>query len=84
MNGLRKKCEKPSIFGHFWPKKQILDSFWPKWAKREFFQKELGTFFTRLQALTNCKVSEKSNERFSRNCVTNGRTNGRMNGQKDG
>ena len=31
------------------------------------------TFFSRLQALTNFKVSEKCNERFSRNCVTDGR-----------
>ena len=62
---------KTSIFGHQFGK------FWPKWAKREFFKKEIGTFFSRLQALTNCKVSEKNNERFSRNCVTNYRMNER-------
>ena len=42
-----------------------------------FFKKALGTFFSRLQALTNCKVSEKSNERFSSNSVTDARTHGR-------
>ena len=67
---------KTSIFGHFGPKWPILDSFWPKWAKREFFQKALGTFFSRLQALTNCKVSEKNNERFLSNRVTLARTHG--------
>ena len=64
-------------FGHFGPKWPILDSFWPKWAKRKFFNKALGTFFLRLQALTDCKVSEKSNERFSSNSVTYARTHGR-------
>ena len=31
-----------------------------------FFKKALGTYFSQLQALTNCKVSEKSNERILR------------------
>ena len=54
------KMRKTSIFEHFGPKRPILDSFWPKWAKRDFFfKKALGTFLSRLQALTNCKVSEK-------------------------
>ena len=74
MNRFRKKMHKTSIFGHFGPKWPILYSFWPKWAKRDFFKKALGTFFSRLQALTNCKVSGKSNERFSRNRVTDVRT----------
>ena len=66
-----------SIFAHFGPKWPILDSFWPKWAKREFFSKKaLGTFLSRLQAPTNCKVSEKSNERISRKTVANGQTDG--------
>ena len=55
--------------------------FWKfvaKMGKTEiFFKKALGTFFSRLQALTNCKVSEKSNERFSSNRVTHERTNER-------
>ena len=42
-----------------------------------FFKKALGSFFSHLQALTNCKVSEKSNERFLSNRVTYGRTYGR-------
>ena len=32
---IAKKMRKTSIFGHFGPKWPILDSFWPKWAKRE-------------------------------------------------
>ena len=44
-----------------------------------FFQKALGTFLSRLQALTNCNVSEKSNERFSSNRVTDVRTHGGTN-----
>ena len=39
-----------------------------------FFKKELGTFFLPLQALPNCKVSEKSNERFPRKSLTDERT----------
>ena len=69
-----RRSAKTSIFGHIGPKWPILVSFWQKRAKREFFKKALGTFLSRLQALTNCKVSEKSNERFSRNCVTHGQT----------
>ena len=42
-----------------------------------FFKKALGTFFSHLQALTNCKVSERSNERFSSNSMTDVRTDGR-------
>ena len=30
-----------------------------KWAKRDFFKKAFGTFFSLLKALINCKVSEK-------------------------
>ena len=74
MNGLRKKCEKPQFFG-------ILGQFLAKMGKTGiFFKKALGTFFSHLQALTNCKVSEKSNERFLSNrmtYVTDGRTYGR-------
>ena len=39
-----------------------------------FIKKALRKFFSHLQALTNCKVSEKSNERFSSNSVTDART----------
>ena len=74
---------KTSIFEHFGPKRPILDSFWPKWAKRDFFKKVLGTFLLRLQALTNCKVSEKSNEGILRKRVTDGQTNKQTDKQTD-
>ena len=78
MNGLRKKCEKPPFFG-------ILGQFWTVFGQNgqngNFFKKALGTFFLHLQALTNCKVSEKSNERFSSNRVTHARTDARTDAQ---
>ena len=43
----------------------------------KIFKKALGTFFLHLQALTNCKVSEKSNERFPRKSIAHARTYGR-------
>ena len=46
--------------------------------------KVFGTFFSHLQALTNCKVSEKSNERFPRKRGTNGRTDERTDERTDG
>ena len=56
---------------HFWPKWPFFDSFWPKMANFWiFFKNPLGTFFYTLKALSNCKVSEKTNERMSRYCVT--------------
>ena len=45
--GIPRKMRKPSIFGHFGPKWPILDSFWPKWAKREFFSKKRLEHFSR-------------------------------------
>ena len=56
--------------GHF-------DQFLAKTVK--IIKKALGTFFSHLQALTNCKVSEKSNERFPRKSVTYERTHVRTN-----
>ena len=50
----------------------------------KIINKVLGTFFLRLQALTNCKVSEKSNERFSSNSVTYIHTYARTHGRTDG
>ena len=50
--GIPRKMQKSSIFGHFGQKWPILDSFWPKWAKRDFFKKALGTFFPPLQTVT--------------------------------
>ena len=47
--------------------------FLAKMAKTlKIIKKALGTFFSRLQALTNCKVSEKNNERFPRRCSHRG------------
>ena len=66
MKGFREKCKKTSIFGHFGQKWPILDSFWPKWPKREFFPKSLWNIFSLLKALINCKVSEKRNEGIPR------------------
>ena len=77
MNGLQKNAKNL----HFWAfraKWSILDSFWPKWAKRKFFSKKaLGAFLSGLEDLTNCKVSEKSNERFSSNRLTDAWTDER-------
>ena len=54
------------------------DHILSKMAKMEKIIKiALGTFFSHLQALTNCKVSEKSNERFPRKSVTDERTDER-------
>ena len=61
--------------GHF-------DQFLAKMAKTvKIIKKALGTFFSDLQALTNCKVSEKSDEQFPRKRVTNERTDERTYGQ---
>ena len=37
---ITRKMRKTTIFGHFAPNRTILDNFWPKWAKREFFSKK--------------------------------------------
>ena len=39
-----------------------------------FFKKAFGKYFSLLKALINCKVSEKSNERFPRKSVAYGST----------
>ena len=74
MNGLRKNA-KNLHFLEFLAKMDNFGQFLAKMGKTGiFFKKAPGTFFSRLQSLTNCKVSEKSNERFSRNFVTNEQT----------
>ena len=45
--GIPRKMRKTSIFGHFGPKWPILDSFWPKWTKQEFFSKKCLEHFSR-------------------------------------
>ena len=57
--GIPRKIRKTSIFGHFGPKWQILEVFGQNGQNGNFFKKALGTFLSRLQALTNCKFSEK-------------------------
>ena len=57
--GILRKMRKTSILGILSQKVQFSTLFLPTWAKQDFFQKALGTFFPPLQALTNCKVSEK-------------------------
>ena len=70
MRGSRKKCQKPP-FWSFLAKKGHFGQFLDKIAKTvKIIKKALGTFFSHLQALTNCKVSQKSNERFPRKRVT--------------
>ena len=78
------------FFRDFQPLKRLLhtssqmanfDQFLAKMAKMvkmvKIIKKALGTSFSRWQALTNCKVSEKSNERFPRKRVTYVRTDKR-------
>ena len=77
MNRLRKKCEKPPFLGILGQNGQFLTFFGHNGKTGIFFKKAFGTFFSRLQALNNCKVSEKSNEQFSSNSVTDGHTYGR-------
>ena len=82
MNGLRKNG-KNLHFWAFWAKMANFGQFLAKMGKTGIFKKALGTFFSRLQALTNCKISEKSNERFSSNRVTYVRTDVRTYGRTD-
>ena len=59
----------------FGPKKANFGQFLAKMGKMEFFSKKAHrTFFSHLQAETYYKISEKSNERISRNRVTDGQT----------
>ena len=74
MNGLQKNL----YFLAFLAKKANFGQFFVKMGKTEIFlKKACGKFLWHLQALTNCKVSEKSNKRFSSNRVTYGRTDRR-------
>ena len=62
---------------HIQPNGQFWTIFGQNGQNGKFFKKALGKFLLCLHALTNCKVSEKSNERFSSNRVTDVRTNER-------
>ena len=73
MNGLRKKCEKPLFFA-FWAKMANFGQFLAKMGKTGIFsKKEFGTFFSQLQALINCKDTEKSNVGILRKMQTSAR-----------
>ena len=52
---------------HIQPNGQFWTVFGQNWRNRIFLKKVFRTFFSLLKALNNCKVSEKSNEWFSRN-----------------
>ena len=73
--------QKPPFLGILGQNGQFWTVFGQNGQNGKFFQKSAWKIFSRLQALTNCKVSEKSNEEFSRNCViyeqTDERTGGR-------
>ena len=59
----------------FLAKKGHFRQFLAKMAKTvKIIKRVLGTFFSRLQAITNCKVAEKSNEQFLRKSFTHIRT----------
>ena len=75
MNRLQKNA-KNLHFWAFWAKMANFGLFLAKMGETGiFFKKGLGTFLSLLKALNNCKVSEKSNERFlSNNGVTDVRT----------
>ena len=53
---IAKKCKKPPFLGQ---NGQFWTLFGQKGQDRNFFKKALVTFFSHLQTLTNCKVSEK-------------------------
>ena len=73
MRGSGKK-RRTSIFAYFRQKGQ----FWPVFGQNgqngENYQKSAWKIFLKLTS-PNCKVSEKSNERFPRKKVTHGRNN---------
>ena len=72
------KNAKNLHFWAFWAKMANFGQFSAKIGKTGiFFKKAFGTFFSLLKALINCKVSEKSKERFSSNSVTDVRTDAR-------
>ena len=62
---------------HIQPNGQFWTVFGQNGQNGIFFQKSAWSIFPPLQALTNCKVSEKSNERIPRNRVADERKNER-------
>ena len=72
---------KTSILVIFGQKGPFWTVFGQNGQNGENYQKSAWNIFSHLQALTNCKISEKSNERFPRKIVAYERTYGRTNGQ---
>ena len=67
--GIPRKMRKTCIFGHFGLKWPILDSFWPKWAKQDFFQKSVWKIFPPISRYfrTDGRTDERGiNSRFLR------------------
>ena len=83
MKGFEEKCEKLPFLGILGKNGQFWTVFGQNGQNGNFFKKALGTFFSHLQALTNCNVSEKSNERFSSNRMTYGLRDARTHGRTD-
>ena len=69
MHGSRQKCEKPPFLVILGQKGRFWTAFGQNDQSGENYQKALRTFFSHLQGLTKCKVSEKINERFPRKSV---------------
>ena len=67
-------CEKNAKNLHFWVKNGKFGQFLAKMGETGFFQKRAWKIFPPLQALTNCKDSEKSNGGIPRKRIANGRT----------
>ena len=78
MRGSGKKMQKTYIFGHLGQKGSFWTVFGQNGQNGGNFQKSAWNIFSHPQALTNCKVSEKSNEWFPRKSVAHVRTDGRM------
>ena len=80
MRGSGKKCKKPPVL-EILGQKANFAQFLAKMAKTvKIIKKALGTFFPPFWVLTNCNVSEKSNERILRKHIADKSTNGRTNG----
>ena len=75
MNGLRKKCEKPPLFGILGQNGQFWTVFGQNGQNGIFFQKSAWKIFFALTSPNKLQNFRKSNERFLRNCVTDKRTN---------
>ena len=79
MKGFGEKCEKPPFLGILAKNDQSWIVFGLNGQNGNFFKKAVGRFLSRLEALTNFKVSEKIMNGFRETALRmNGWTNGRM------